>query len=108
MNLDHLEQLVGPLEKTKQFNEIEDALVSHPPTTTAAKADAAIESLLREVERLRCCGNCRHRDEETRDYYGSYFVCLTEFKPKTNMRHIEVDCEDQCRFTPSRWTRREG
>jgi phage FluMu gp28-like protein len=59
-----------------------------------------------EVEKLKCCGNCHHRDEETRDYYGSYFVCLTEFKPKTNFRHIEVDCEDRCRFTPSRWTAR--
>ena len=54
-----------------------------------------------EAERLRCCGNCGHRDEETLDYSGSYFVCLTELS-------IEVDCEDQCRFTPSRWQRREG
>jgi hypothetical protein len=60
-----------------------------------------------EAERLRCCGNCEHRDEETLDYYGSYFVCLTEFKPKTNMRHMEVDCEDHCHFAPSRWKEAE-
>ena len=73
-----------------------------------ASAVKRAEQAEAEAARLRCCGNCGHRDEETLDYYGSYFVCLTEFKPKTNLRHIEVDCEDQCRFTPSRWQRREG
>lgn len=71
---------------------------------------AALEKLGQaeaEAARLRCCGNCGHRGEETLDYYGSYFVCLTEFKPKTNMRHMEVDCEDQCQFTPSRWKEAE-
>lgn len=72
--------------------------------------NAALEKLGQaeaEAARLRCCGNCEHRGEETLDYYGSYFVCLTEFKPKTNMRHMEVDCEDQCQFTPSRWKEAE-
>ena len=84
------------------YESIHDSTTNGAPSPVVVeRADAIIAALEAEVKRLRCCGNCEHRDEETLDYSGSYFVCLTELS-------IEVDCEDQCRFTPSRWQRREG
>jgi len=59
----------------------------------ASLADAAIEALLDEVARLRCCGNCEH-------FSSSLYAC--ELWPGH-----DKDAPESCHFTPSRWKEAE-
>ena len=61
--------------------------------TAHGHAYAAIESLLDEVERLRCCGNC---GEWKLAYPRGRCCCADEYQAQT-WGH------DPCHFTPSRW-----
>jgi len=67
------------------YPEVEDPA----PYVRQDVADAAIESLLDEVARLRCCGNCEH-------FSSSLYAC--ELWPGH-----DKDAPESCHFTPSRW-----
>lgn len=56
-------------------------------------------SLMAEVERLKCCGNCDHLDY---DGYHHFYQCF----PSPGEACFAVKVSDHCHFTPSRWEER--
>ena len=89
----------------------------HKPMTSELDCDLAndrVAVLEAELERLRCCGNCRHRG----DAFDKTLRCAEKAK-KWREESTEpeywaapdlaclISPGDPCHLTPSRWTDRE-
>lgn len=68
------------------------------------RADATIESLLDEVERLRCCGNCEHLKWANEDFPDDEHFTFCGLTAERSTSRIDIWAGDACHFAPSRWT----
>ena len=103
-------------EQKKQFARAEKA-EAEVQRLRVAEAEAMnilegtelkLEQAEAELERLRCCGNCEHSGK-----HGTYcdFPTVHErtlFGKPAPYNTYNTDATGPCRFTPSRWQRREG